>query len=1309
MKKRLLSAALALAMVLTMLPLSALPAFAAPPGPVSGSTRVTYYERIQHDKLDESGNTIGGSGKKGWYYSYTTQDANGKNVTRYASVSDGVVNNANGQYDNASGTWYSMTHLGNGSAGTLAITSFTLIGNVDFSTTRVLQQSINVDVNGKSFKIGINNDNIGKVSSINIYDKQYSNGGTTQGTFNETAGITSGVDKALNVKIDGAKTGAISLTGAASYKVEVVNKGEAGNITLGASGVTQMQTVTGTNATLGTIEVFGDRSHVNLTGVSTSGKKVDITGSGAHLTLSGAGSQIGAVTLASGLAEDKKTGAAPYVEINGGSATSVAVASGDKCTSEFKVTVNQGGTVTTTVNMGNAAKSSVTVNSGTITGMTTVPNGKVTVSGSYANLTAGVTLGATSKETELKVTGSHHTVGAITVSAGTAKLDIPADPTNNFTSFTKTAGDVNRGIAGGTWTTAPGADYLVNTGANAIRYTLAVNGKTTLYTAAQLGDALTAQAKNNIADGVKSVKAPGTGAITITFKDGNNTLGLLKCAPYEEFALPSLIDGRTYSNWMDGSKDWGLNYSAPDTGTVELNAKNTSNTVNKIDGITATGDAQYLDVSISGNVISLSGAVTGSGPITLNLKTNMGTYAVTAYYEHSAGKLSWSNTTVTGVSPTTGDGGMSLVLNNGELVLQLSNKTEYTLRNAGIKVPSTKFEVHDGSTDGKSGAKLIVENISSNAAKNDSDRTALKNLIAGTGSKFEWSGIPAIEQVLNAAKAGITDSQVTTWKQAGQREAFTKHSTGTYDSKNDVTGYDTVKLVPYLGIDITDYKPNGSITMKLNLKYRIEVSQSDSTTYSGWTLSGDKYPDGAYIAYTGTLGALTGGMEGPGISYPKVTFASGLGTAFTQAHQDGTYVYAVATNAITFKHPGTTGLGTVVINNTAPLVSLYAKYTGSGSTMAGDGTPQSYYDSIQAAVDNTQPVAGGGAGDTEDYIEVAQGYPTGNVAINVTGKARTFYIRTIGMTTITSATNGGGLIAPDSTGHLYTVKLNEDTTPATANVSVAGTTGGSASVNTTTAKPGDKITISLSASAGYTPSGVTVKTASGQSVSVSGSGSSYSFTMPAGATSVTVTPSFTKTTTTLPFTDVSTTAWYYNGVEYCYNTIRGSARLMQGMSATTFGPNTGFTRAQVVQILWNIKGCPEPKTTYNPYTDISSIHYAYKAMLWATQNGYAEGYVDNGVRTFRPNQNVTRQEMAVFLWRAAGKPTNYNSLNLNAYADGYMVYDWAQPAMRWAIARGVLSGQSSVALGNYLSPRTVAYRSEVAVTVMNFDKLAVFR
>ena len=219
----------------------------------------------------------------------------------------------------------------------------------------------------------------------------------------------------------------------------------------------------------------------------------------------------------------------------------------------------------------------------------------------------------------------------------------------------------------------------------------------------------------------------------------------------------------------------------------------------------------------------------------------------------------------------------------------------------------------------------------------------------------------------------------------------------------------------------------------------------------------------------------------------------------------------------------------------------------------------------------------------------------------------------------------------------------------------------------------------------------------------------WSFTVPADATGVTVTPGFVLIgSTTVPFTDVAANAWYYTGVEYCYNTVRGSSRLMQGMNDanTIFSPNSGFTRAQVVQILWNMKGRPSPRNTYNRFSDISSIHYAYNAMLWAVQNGYAEGYPDG---TFRPNQYVTRQEMAVFLWRAAGKPTGYNTLNLNNYSDGSQVYDWAQSAMKWAVATGVLSGQSSVSVGRYLAPRTVAYRSEVAVTVMNFDKLAVFR
>ena len=1303
MKKRLLSAALALAMVLTMLPLTALPAFAAAPGAVSGSTKVTYYERIQHDKLDASGNTIGGT-RAGWYYSYT-DTVDDKKVTRYAEVTEGFVNNASGEYDGANGTYYTLTDLKNGSSNTptgiqggfLKATNLTVIGgsSLDLGT---LRQSISIDVNSHEVTATISPDFIGGASEIKVYDKQYVNGGTTQGSFNKSSGITSAVSKTLNITVDGAEVGAISLTGEVSHTVTVSNGGKTGGITLsGKADKTQAQNVKATNSSIaGAIVVTGDRSHVDLNGVTHSGGGVVVTGSNAHVTVDGAGSNIGGIWLVSGLAADKKAQAAPYAEIKGGTVAKVQPGgnTNDLCTSEFKVTIT-GGTVTQGVDCSKVEKANVTIDSATVGNTTVIPNGKLNIKGSYADVGA-ITLGAASKETELKVEGKHQTVGAISVSAGTANLTIPADTTNTYGGLTVTAGaSVNRGIAGGVWTAnPPDAAYLVNTGATAVKHILSVTGgNTTFYTASQLGEAITAQKKSGAT--LKTVGATGTGDITINFKDGTNDLGTMTCAPYEEFALPSLIDGRTYTNWTDSTNDWGLNYKAPGTnpsGGVELNAKNASNAVNKINSITTTGDAKYLDVSISGNVISVSGAVTGSCAIPLVLDTNLGEVTVTAYYEHSTGKLSWANQSNLA-------GGMNIIVVGGETILQLSNKTEYTLRNAGIKVPSTKFTVQTGD------AKLIVENISNSAAKNDSDRTALKTLIGHNSSagKFEWSGVPAIEQAINAAKAGITDSQVTTWKQAAQREAFTKNSTGTYDPKNDVTGYDTVKLVPYLGIDVTDYKANGSITMKLNLKYRIEVTQGTPKTEYQLPAS-EKYPNRAYIAYTGTLGALTGEMK-EGSAYTKVTFAnikSGAGQPFKSVHQDKTYVYGIGNDGVVqFNFPGTTGLGTIVIDDANALVTLY---DGAGSNYAGS-TVKGYYETIQAAVDNTEPTARGG---TDDHIIVDQGYTTGNVAINVTGKARQFTIRTIGMTTITSATNGGVLIDPDSTGHVYTVKLNEDTAPATANVSVAGATGGSARVSTTTAKPGDKITISLTASTGYAPSGVSVRTSSGQSVSVSGSGSSYSFTMPAGATSVTVTPSFVRTTT-LPFTDVSTGAWYYNGVEYCYNTIRGSARLMQGMSATTFGPNSGFTRAQVVQILWNIKGQPEPKTTYNPYTDISSIHYAYKAMLWATQNGYAEGYVDKGVRTFRPNQNVTRQEMAVFLWRAAGKPTNYNSLNLNAYTDGYMVYDWAQPAMRWAIARGVLSGQGSVALGNYLSPRTVAYRSEVAVTVMNFDKLAVFR
>ena len=90
-----------------------------------------------------------------------------------------------------------------------------------------------------------------------------------------------------------------------------------------------------------------------------------------------------------------------------------------------------------------------------------------------------------------------------------------------------------------------------------------------------------------------------------------------------------------------------------------------------------------------------------------------------------------------------------------------------------------------------------------------------------------------------------------------------------------------------------------------------------------------------------------------------------------------------------------------------------------------------------------------------------------------------------------------------------------------------------------------------------------------------------------------------------------------------------------GTSATTFSPNMGCTRAQVVTFLWKAAGQPEPGSADNPFSDVTEKDYFYQAVLWAAENGITFG---TGVGTFSPNKTCTRAQIVTFLWRSAGSP-----------------------------------------------------------------------
>ena len=118
--------------------------------------------------------------------------------------------------------------------------------------------------------------------------------------------------------------------------------------------------------------------------------------------------------------------------------------------------------------------------------------------------------------------------------------------------------------------------------------------------------------------------------------------------------------------------------------------------------------------------------------------------------------------------------------------------------------------------------------------------------------------------------------------------------------------------------------------------------------------------------------------------------------------------------------------------------------------------------------------------------------------------------------------------------------------------------------------------------------------------------------------------------TSHPFTDVKETAFYYKAVLWAVEN-----NITTGASKTTFAPGKPCTRGQIVTFLWRYKGSPEPKSSKNPFSDVSKSAFYYKAVLWAVENKITSG---TGNGKFSPDNTCTRGQVVTFLWRSAGSP-----------------------------------------------------------------------
>ena len=165
-----------------------------------------------------------------------------------------------------------------------------------------------------------------------------------------------------------------------------------------------------------------------------------------------------------------------------------------------------------------------------------------------------------------------------------------------------------------------------------------------------------------------------------------------------------------------------------------------------------------------------------------------------------------------------------------------------------------------------------------------------------------------------------------------------------------------------------------------------------------------------------------------------------------------------------------------------------------------------------------------------------------------------------------------------------------------------------------------------------------------------------------------------------PFTDVRNGQYYYDAVLWAVEN-----GVTTGTSATTFGPEEGCTRAQVVTFLWRAAGQPAPASSTNPFTDVKPGAYYYNAVLWAVEKGITNGTSDT---TFGPDETCTRAQIVTFLWRYEGQPTP-TSTN-NPFAD-VRTSAYFGSAVLWAVEKGITNGTSATTF----APEDTCTRAQV--------------
>lgn len=832
MKKRLLSAALAFALVLTLIPATVVPAFAATTtGTDQLPSAVPTYTNSAGQTVYRYNTTTGvtvtvsqylGQGPADgrtygeWYWLDNQSDP--QNPV-YHRVTSGIVMGTAQNETVTSGQWWAdleaftnPSSLTSPSGKTLRSTNFTILGtdNIAMTTGTWASNSLQVFFAGAGqFTPPSTITNL-TVNTTNVTP-------STKGTLNGLTAINraampapgqptpSGVTlNATNVTIP-----SISLTGRTN-SVTLTNCAVTAGITMDGTTVTATtpatvntyygQTLRVTGGTVGgTIGITGDNSQVNLTSAGASTNALNVTGHGGAVNIAGSTS-VGTITVKSRAANstDTANGNIPTVNVTGGTVAGIAVDAAEQYASATgsSFTVSRG--TTGPVNITGAIttnKGSLTVANSSIT-TAEVKEGTVTLTGPVTS-SGALTLGALGK-VNLGISGTGMNLAGITASVG-ENLNITSWPTDRSNYYgTLTLNDYAKGqINGGTFacpSTMPFGDAQSKAWINTtnLTYRAFLSGKVALYKADELARAIQDIGQTDVQTPGNLMPIGQTATNTLTFKWGNGSVAKIGFSVLTPVILPTELGSQKIATWM-----WmdvtnpnsptlikslvpgqSYNFPAQDITLVADGTTEDIAIINKITGGIGTDASNNIRATVNGTTITLTGAVPGGLSGVTGIYLDLTTDAV-----DSAGNIikltgvpvDFNNSTKATEFGTIWAGQNGARTEGGKLIL--SNGTAYTVNGSGLAVSAPNLGLVAQGGDGYP----IEVNVGGKLAGWDKDSKdklikLLSDSTANTGMKVA-ADCKAWAQAINAAQATITSAQTQTvesWRDNARNTVWTQ-------------------------------------------------------------------------------------------------------------------------------------------------------------------------------------------------------------------------------------------------------------------------------------------------------------------------------------------------------------------------------------------------------------------------------------------------------------------------------------------------------------------------------------------------------